>query len=63
MTFAIDLCQIKSIPGDLDYNLAKIISYYERSQADLVIFPELSLTGYNCQDLFLNRKFLLLVED
>jgi NAD+ synthetase len=63
MSLTIDLCQIKSIPGDLDYNLSNIISYYESSKADLVVFPELSLTGYNCQDLFLNHKFLLSVSD
>jgi NAD+ synthetase len=61
MTFIIDACQINSDPGDLDGNLTKILNYYKNSKADLVVFPELSLTGYHCKDLFLDENFLTTV--
>ncbi|MDE7403342.1 MAG: NAD(+) synthase [Muribaculaceae bacterium] len=42
-------------PGDIDFNLEKIssqISECAAAGAQLVVFPELSLTGYTCGDLF-----------
>ena len=44
--------------GDLLGNTQKIIKLYKESECDLVVFPELCLTGYNCKDLFLDRKFI-----
>ena len=41
--------------GDTVKNAADICRYIEKADeanADLVVFPELSLTGYTCQDLF-----------
>jgi predicted amidohydrolase len=41
--------------ADCASNAARILSLMERSQAEgvaLVVFPELSLTGYTCADLF-----------
>jgi NAD+ synthetase len=52
------LCQIGSDVGDIKGNTDKIIKIYNETDTDLVVFPELSLTGYNCQDLFLNKNFL-----
>ena len=40
--------------GDTVKNAADICRYIEKADeanADLVVFPELSLTGYTCQDL------------
>jgi len=51
--------------GDLEYNTGKILEYINKANAagsDLVIFPELSLTGYPPQDLLLNIQFLDVVE-
>ncbi len=54
-----------AIPGvrvaDVDYNVQQIeslIAQAEGKGAELIVFPELSLTGYSCQDLF--RQQLLL---
>ncbi|MBN2544691.1 MAG: NAD(+) synthase [Spirochaetes bacterium] len=47
--------------GDIDYNKEQIIklikeAYYKNSM--LVVFPELTLTCYTCNDLFLNSKII-----
>ena len=56
------LCQIGSDVGDIKGNTDKILRLYDETDADLIVFPELSLTGYNCKDLFLDRQFLNSVE-
>ncbi|MBQ1897016.1 MAG: NAD(+) synthase, partial [Lachnospiraceae bacterium] len=39
--------------GDITYNTEKIIEVIvEHSDSGLIVFPELSLTGYTCADLF-----------
>jgi NAD+ synthase (glutamine-hydrolysing) len=56
----IAVCQINTIIGNLNYNKEKIIKGYERgvkSNADLVIFPELSLIGYPPLDLVEKKEF------
>ena len=56
----IALCQINPIIGNLDYNKEKIIKGYEKgvkANADLVIFPELSLVGYPPLDLVEKTEF------
>ncbi|AGL01842.1 NAD+ synthase [Desulfoscipio gibsoniae] len=61
----IALAQINPVVGDLDYNTGKIFEYINKAraaQSDLVIFPELTLTGYPPQDLLLNKQFLDAVE-
>ncbi len=53
-TLNIALAQINTCLGDVPSNLAKHLELIERAReqkADLLIFPELSLTGYNLQDL------------
>ncbi len=50
----IALCQIDTILGNIDKNILKINHYIDKSvyeQCDLVIFPELALTGYSLRDL------------
>ncbi|MGB5530367.1 MAG: nitrilase-related carbon-nitrogen hydrolase, partial [Ignavibacteriaceae bacterium] len=56
----IALCQINPIIGNLDYNKDKIVKGYEKGvkeNADLVIFPELSLVGYPPLDLVEKEEF------
>jgi predicted amidohydrolase len=48
------LAQVDTHLGDIDANLEKHLSYMDDARkqgADLIIFPELSLTGYMLQDL------------
>jgi len=55
------LAQINSRVGDIEGNAAKISSYLERARearAELVLFPELALTGYPPEDLLLKEHFL-----
>ena len=54
MRVKIGLAQIYPKLGDLQHNLAIHLEYAARARAqgvDLLIFPELSLTGYQVQDL------------
>jgi predicted amidohydrolase len=54
MNFTIALGQIDSIPGDLAKNVASHVSMAEqaaRKGATLIVFPELSLTGYSVKDM------------
>jgi len=49
------LAQIECVVGDKEANLAKMEEMVERAKAggaELVVFPELSLTGYVCRDLY-----------
>ena len=44
------IAQIEPVLGDLDANLDKHLEWIERAQeaeVDLIVFPELSLTGYD----------------
>ena len=55
------LAQIDSTVGDINGNAAKIregISRAHAAGAQLVVFPELSLTGYPPEDLLLKTHFL-----
>lgn len=62
----IALGQINPIIGDLEYNTKKILDMVNRAkvkQADLVIFPELALSGYPPKDLLLRKDFIKRVEE
>lgn len=53
-TLTLGLAQIKTKLGDVDANLDKHLEYVNRAAAqgvELLVFPELSLTGYAVQDL------------
>ncbi len=62
----IALAQINSLVGDISGNADNIIAVTERArdtlQADLVVFPELALTGYPPEDLLLHNGFRANVE-
>jgi len=54
MKLTVALAQINTILGNTEANLEKHLAYAREAQssgADLLIFPELSLTGYALQDL------------
>ncbi len=56
----IALAQIDNIIGDLQYNKKKILEYYDKAvaeKADLVLFPELALTGYTPRDYTEKKEF------
>ena len=53
--------QLNLVVGDLDGNAARILDAYERRRAagcDLVVFPELAVTGYPPEDLLLKPAFV-----
>jgi NAD+ synthase (glutamine-hydrolysing) len=55
------LAQINTTVGDLGGNEAKILAAYRRgvdAGVDLVMFPELTITGYPPRDLLLKRSFI-----
>ncbi|MBI2646888.1 hypothetical protein HYW99_00250 [Candidatus Woesearchaeota archaeon] len=54
----IALIQINPIVGDIGWNTNKIISIIKKTKADIVVFPELSITGYSPQDLLLKHNFI-----
>lgn len=54
----IALAQLNPTVGDINGNIKKIISIIKKINADIVVFPELSVTGYGIQDLLLKRKFV-----
>jgi len=54
MNFTIALAQIDSAPGNLAENVKKHVSMTEQAakqRAELIVFPELSLTGYSVKDM------------
>ncbi len=54
MSLNIALAQINTRLGDMNANLEKHLEWVEKAllqKADLIVFPELSLTGYVLQDL------------
>jgi NAD+ synthase (glutamine-hydrolysing) len=55
------MAQVNSTVGDLEGNVAKIKKFLAEAkncQADLVVFPELAVTGYPPQDLLLENAFV-----
>lgn len=64
MPFKVGIAQISSRLGDFEFNLKKHLDYIEqakREKVDLLIFPELSLSGYYLQDL--SREVALSLDD
>lgn len=58
----IALAQINPTVGDLQGNAQRVIESVEEAQrccADLVVFPELIISGYPPEDLLLRRHFLI----
>lgn len=55
------LCQMNATVGDLSGNTQRILDGIEaakQARAELVLFPELALTGYPPEDLLLREHFL-----
>ena len=55
------LCQINPTLGNIPDNVKKIIDVYKDAlgnNCDIIVFPELAVTGYPPQDLLLNDKFI-----
>src|SRR5213078_3827739 len=55
------LCQINVTVGDIASNLERIRAAQracEEAEAELVLYPELALTGYPPEDLLLKEHFL-----
>ena len=52
--------QIDVVVGDLEGNVDRILATYEQAEAagcDVVVFPELTITGYPPEDLLLRPVF------
>ncbi len=57
----IALCQINTSVGAFNSNRDKILNYYSKAiklNADIVVYPELTMTGYPPQDLLLENGFV-----
>ncbi len=55
------LCQINTVVGDLDANVARIVAAMkdvDLHRCDLAVFPELTITGYPPEDLLLKPGFI-----
>ena len=54
------MAQINPKVGDIEGNLKRIKDFWEKadSQSHMVIFPELSLSGYPPEDLLLRLDFI-----
>ena len=51
--------------GDVQYNTEQIealLTQAEEAGIEIIVFPELSLTGYTCQDLFRQRSLLEIID-
>lgn len=54
-------CQINTVVGDLDGNAERILAALaeaDRAEADLAVFPELTVTGYPPEDLLSRPAFV-----
>ena len=59
-TIRIAIAQINTTVGDFTGNAAKVLDYIQKAQrggAQLIVFPELTITGYPPEDLLLKEKF------
>lgn len=57
----IGMAQLNPIIGDIEGNVAKIVENIRAAcarQIELLIFPEMTITGYLPQDLLFNRQFI-----
>ncbi|MBI5810808.1 MAG: NAD+ synthase [Deltaproteobacteria bacterium] len=61
LTLRIAMAQINTFVGNLSANAAKIAAYADKARAagaDIVLFPELAVTGYPPEDLLLKPGFI-----
>ena len=55
------MVQMNPTVGDLDGNVRRITAWIrqaKKAKADLVVFPELAITGYPPEDLLLKPRFV-----
>lgn len=60
-TLRIGLCQINTTVGDIKGNTQKILDYIVKGKkmgADLLVFPEMAVTGYPPEDLLFMPRFI-----
>ncbi len=60
-TLRVALVQINTTVGDLQGNCKKILSYIKKikqKEIDIMVFPELAISGYPPEDLLLKRHFI-----
>ena len=59
-------CAVPAVKtGDVKKNVSDICAFLEKADAqnvDIVLFPELAMTGYTCGDLFFQETLLNAVE-
>ena len=61
MNLKICMAQLNPTLGDLEYNTEKALAVVfkaKKRNVDLVVFPEMFISGYQLQDLVLKEKFL-----
>ncbi len=66
MTLRIALAQLATRVGDIDHNVELVLAAWREAAtagADLVVFPELAVTGYPPEDLLLKPEFLEAARD
>ena len=54
-------CQINTVMGDIDGNVAKVFDVLEEletQEVDVAVFPELTVCGYPPEDLVLKAGFV-----
>ena len=62
--YRIAACVPQVCVGDVEFNTRAISAMIdENSDADFIVFPELSLTGYTCADLFFHSELLNAVKN
>ncbi|MGH9299865.1 MAG: nitrilase-related carbon-nitrogen hydrolase, partial [Acidimicrobiales bacterium] len=55
------LCQVDTVVGDIDGNVAALLGVLGRAEAEgaeLAVFPELAITGYPPEDLLIKPSFV-----
>ena len=60
-TLTLALCQINPSVGDIEGNFKKILFFIDearKNNADIIVFPELALTGYTPEDLLFYPDFI-----
>ena len=59
---SLTLAQLNPTLGDLSGNATKILDVWGQAETDLVVFPELVLSGYPPEDLIINPNFINKIE-
>ncbi len=60
-SYLVALAQINTVVGDIHENTRKVLAVIEKAKeqhAQLIVFPELTLTGYPPKDLILRQDFV-----